>query len=145
MRKLRYHGNTNKNNIYEFLGFDDGKILSLPLNPSHQKYKGKIVVWEINDVVFLEESEDRIEHLKQVEDFIKKDSFVIKPRLLKYRYKQVSQGTADQAIEYAFIYAPQNATFNNVRSVLMKEKYKEHYHEIDLNSVEDLTINYPTF
>jgi hypothetical protein len=65
-----------------------------------------------------------------------------KERLLKYTYTYYVQGSEEKGVEYALIHAPENATFNNVRSTLMLKRHKENYHEIDIESVEDLTIKW---
>ena len=63
-------------------------------------------------------------------------------RLLKYEYKWYCQGTEEWATEYALIYAPADASFNNIRSVLFKQRHNDYNHIIDINSVKDLTINW---
>jgi len=63
-------------------------------------------------------------------------------RLLKYRYKYFVQGSEENAEEYALILCPKDASFNNVRSTLFNERYKSYYHEIDIESVKDLTIKW---
>jgi hypothetical protein len=63
-------------------------------------------------------------------------------RLLKYNYKWYCQGTEEQETEYVLIHAPKDASFNNVRSVLMNMRYNEYDHIIDIESVEDLTIEW---
>lgn len=60
-------------------------------------------------------------------------------RLLRYNYTYYVQGSDEKAEGLALIYAPKSATFNNVRSTLMNQKHKSG-HEIDIESVEDLTI-----
>lgn len=69
-----------------------------------------------------------------------KDRTTFFPRLFRYNYTEYCQGTADRGTAYALIYAPADASFNNVRSVLYNQKNIEHHHEIDLKSVEDLTL-----
>lgn len=63
-------------------------------------------------------------------------------RLLKYMYKYYVQGSEEIAIEYALILAPENASFNNIRSTLLNNRHKEHTHEIIIESVEDMTIKW---
>lgn len=63
-------------------------------------------------------------------------------RLFKYNYKYYVQGTEEWSTDYALIYAPKDASFNNVRSGLFNAKNKEYYYEIDLESVEDMTIRW---
>ena len=55
-------------------------------------------------------------------------------RLLKYTYTSYCQGTADRGVEYALVYAPEDASSNNVRSRLINQKQKEYDHEIDIDS-----------
>jgi len=61
-------------------------------------------------------------------------------RLLKYRYRYYCQGTEEEAQEYVLVYAPIDASFENVRSILMNEKYRSDDHEIFIDSVEEMTI-----
>jgi hypothetical protein len=63
-------------------------------------------------------------------------------RLLRYQYKYDNQGSDEYGIDYALIYAPEDASFNNIRSVLFNQKHKEYYYEIDIDSVEDMTIKW---
>jgi len=73
---------------------------------------------------------------------LKKEKFEMEYRLLKYTFTEYCQGSADRGEEYALIKCPSNASFNNVRSTLIKEKHVEGIHEIDINSVKDLTIKW---
>jgi len=66
----------------------------------------------------------------------------MQPRLLKYNYKYDCQGTDEYGVDYALVFAPKDACFNNVRSTLFNEKYKKNDYEIDINSVENMTIKY---
>ena len=61
-------------------------------------------------------------------------------RLLKYDYKWYCQGTRERASEYALIYAPEDASFANVKSALIDQRHNKHDHIIDFESIEDLTI-----
>ncbi len=63
-------------------------------------------------------------------------------RLLKYSYKYFVQGSEEHSEEYALIHCFKDASFNNVRSTLFNERYKEYTHEIDIESVKDLTIKW---
>ena len=63
-----------------------------------------------------------------------------KAYLLRYGYEYHCQGTAERAIDYALIYAPEDAAFNNIRSRLMMQKHREYSYEIDVDSVENMTI-----
>ena len=63
-------------------------------------------------------------------------------KLFKYKYISYCQGTADKSTEYALLYVPDNASFNNNRSVLYSERHQDNYHEIDIESVKDLSIGF---
>lgn len=63
-------------------------------------------------------------------------------KLFKYSYYSLCQGDMEIGVEYALLHVPEDATFNNNRSVLMSRRYKKHTHEIVLDSVQDLTINF---
>lgn len=67
--------------------------------------------------------------------------FIIQPRLLQYHYKYDCQGTDEWGIGNALVFAPNDASFNNVRSVLVNEKSNPQ-HDIDIDSIIDLTIQY---
>jgi hypothetical protein len=62
-------------------------------------------------------------------------------KLFRYNYTSYCQGTADHGWEYALLYVPKNATFNNNRSTLINKRHTDN-HEIDIDSVEDLTIEF---
>jgi hypothetical protein len=64
-----------------------------------------------------------------------------KAYLLKYNYISHCQGTEDKGIDYALVYAPDDASFNNIRSRLFNKKNEEYNHEIDVESVENMTID----
>jgi len=139
MRRLRFHGNTTEWNIYEFVGFVGDTIACLPLNPHSKEDFGKLTIFGVREVVFLDSDPASVEYNSNINSFLKEED--IKARLLKYDYIKYAQGTPDRGSEYAFIYAPKDASFNNVRSRLIKERYKENEHEIILESVVDLTID----
>ena len=61
-------------------------------------------------------------------------------KLFKYRYTSYCPGTADKGVEYALLHVDEEATFNNNRSTLLNDKHWAGQYEIDINSVEDLTI-----
>ena len=63
-------------------------------------------------------------------------------KLFKYRYTYYVQGTEEIGEEYALLYVPESATFNNNRSTLIQKRDKKGIHEIDIESVIDLTINF---
>ena len=63
-------------------------------------------------------------------------------KLFKYTYTYYVQGTEEKDIEYALLHVPEDATFNNNRSTLFNKRNKEHCHEIDIESVEDLTVRF---
>lgn len=73
---------------------------------------------------------------------LRKEKFEMEYRLLKYTCTEYCQGSADKGEEYALIKCPSNASFNNVRSTLIKERHIVGVHEIDINSVKDLTIKW---
>lgn len=61
-------------------------------------------------------------------------------RLLKYTYKHYVQGDYDRVETYALIHCPRNVTFADVKNILFRQKHREYFHEIDMNSIQDLTI-----
>lgn len=63
-------------------------------------------------------------------------------KLFKYHYTYYVQGTEEHDVDYALLRVPEDATFNNNRSLLYNERNKEYYHEIDISSIEDLSINF---
>ncbi len=63
-------------------------------------------------------------------------------RLFKYRYKYYVQGSEECGEEYALLHVPENASFNNNRSTLINKRHRADYHEIDIESVQDLTIKF---
>ena len=63
-------------------------------------------------------------------------------KLFKYTYTYYVQGTEERDVEYALMYVPKDATFNNNRSTLFNRKYRKYDHEIDIESVQDLTVNF---
>ena len=63
-------------------------------------------------------------------------------RLLKYRVTTYCQGTADHGEDYALLCVPGDSTFNNTRSILMNSKHIIGIYEIDIDSVEDMTITW---
>ena len=63
-------------------------------------------------------------------------------KLFKYTYIYYVQGTKERDVEYALLYVPEDASFSNNRSTLFNEKYREYDHEIDIESVQDLTIKF---
>jgi hypothetical protein len=63
-------------------------------------------------------------------------------KLFKYKYTYHCQGTEEVAEDYALMYVPEDASFNNNRSTLMNKKHREYDYEIDIHSVEDLTIRF---
>lgn len=66
----------------------------------------------------------------------------MKCRLLKYKYIYYCQGTEEEGFDIALVYAPENASFEIVRSTLVNQRYKKYEHEIILESVIDKTINW---
>lgn len=69
-----------------------------------------------------------------------KDNWVYK--LFRYTYTYYCQGTEEHDVEYALLYVPEDATFNNNRSTLLNARYRKYNHEIDIESVVDLTIKF---
>ena len=63
-------------------------------------------------------------------------------KLFKYNYISHCQGSEDRGTEYALMYVPKDATFNNNRSTLLNTRNKSYDHEIDIESVQDLTVNF---
>ena len=63
-------------------------------------------------------------------------------KLFSYTYIYYVQGTEERANEYALLHVSEDATFNNNRSTLLNERYKNYSHEIDIDSVVDLTIDF---
>lgn len=63
-------------------------------------------------------------------------------RLYSYEYKYHVQGTEERDVEYALLHVPEDASFNNIRSTLLNAKHRNYSHEIDINSVVDLTIQF---
>ena len=64
----------------------------------------------------------------------------MKAYLLRYIYFSHCQGTKDRSVDYALVYAPEDASFSNIRSRLMMQKHREYSYEIDVDSVENMTI-----
>jgi len=52
------------------------------------------------------------------------------------------QGSTEKDTEYALMHVPKDASFSNNRSTLINARYKKYSHEIDVYSVEDLTIQF---
>jgi len=63
-------------------------------------------------------------------------------KLFKYKYTYYVQGTEEIDIDYALLKVPKDASFNNNRSTLINNRYKKYSHEIDIESVEDVTIHF---
>lgn len=63
-------------------------------------------------------------------------------KLFKYEFSYGCQGTMDKGIEYALLHVPEDASFSNNRSTLYQEKHQEYYHEIDYDTIQDLTIQF---
>jgi len=62
--------------------------------------------------------------------------------LLEYDYIQYCQGTADRGHGFALIHLPQDATTVDAKSLLFQIKNKKYNHEIDIDSIEDATIEW---
>lgn len=63
-------------------------------------------------------------------------------KLFRYNYTYYVQGTEEQDTEYALLYVPEDASFNNNRSTLFQRRNEKNYHEIDIESVVDLTVKF---
>ena len=63
-------------------------------------------------------------------------------KLFRYNYTYYVQGTEEQDTEYALLYVPKDASFNNNRSTLFQKRNEKNYHEIDIESVVDLTVKF---
>ena len=63
-------------------------------------------------------------------------------KLFRYNYTYYVQGTEEQDTEYALLYVPEDASFNNNRSTLFQSRNEKNYHEIDIESVVDLTVKF---
>ena len=63
-------------------------------------------------------------------------------KLFKYNYIYFVQGTEERGTEYVLLYVPENASFNNNRSTVYEDRNKPHYHEIDIESITDMTIKF---
>ena len=63
-------------------------------------------------------------------------------KLFNYTYTTYCQGTADRNEGYALLHVPEDASFNNNRSTLFNAKHREGFYEIDIESVEDMTIRF---
>ena len=64
----------------------------------------------------------------------------MKAYLLGYKYDHFVQGDVHKCSDYVLVYAPENASMNELVRKLIKARYKEWTHEIDEFSVENLTI-----
>lgn len=63
-------------------------------------------------------------------------------KLFTYTYTYYVQGSEERDTGYALMHVPENASFNNNRSTLMKARHIPDVYEIDLESVKDLTIKF---
>jgi len=63
-------------------------------------------------------------------------------KLFKYTYISYNQSTMVYRSEYALLHVPKDAPFTNNRSTLYNARHKDYYHEIEMDSIEDLTINF---
>ena len=62
--------------------------------------------------------------------------------LLEYVYYTYCQGTRDRNLGQALIHCPKDCSFNNIRSTLFEKKQRKGIYEIDVNSIEDITIEW---
>ena len=63
-------------------------------------------------------------------------------KLFSYSYIYYCQGTKEHGVEYALLCVPENASFNNNRSTLFANRNQKYNHEIDVESIVDLTIKF---
>ena len=62
--------------------------------------------------------------------------------LFEYDYIAYCQGTADKGHTFALVHCPEDCSFANARGTLFKDRNREYNHEIDINSVKDVTIEW---
>ena len=62
--------------------------------------------------------------------------------LLEYDFTEYCQGSADRGRTMALIHCPEDCSFNNIRSTLFNKRYRKNYHEIDIDTVIDVTIEW---
>lgn len=62
--------------------------------------------------------------------------------LLEYNYTYYCQGTEEHDHAFALIHCPEDCSFNNIRSTLFNARYRKYDHEIDIDSVKDMTIEW---
>lgn len=63
-------------------------------------------------------------------------------KLFKYTYTEIIQGTPEKGEEYALLHVPQDAKLANNKGTLYAKRNQDFYHEIDYDSITDLTINF---
>lgn len=95
----------------------------------------------------IEELKEKIFNLNTVIEYLNtridnlidnKSEFVYK--LFRYNYITHRQGTEDIYEEYVLLYVPKDASYNNNLSVIFNKKNKNYYHEIQRDSIKELTI-----
>lgn len=62
--------------------------------------------------------------------------------LLEYDYTYYCQGTKEYDHTFALIHCPEDCSFNNVIGTLINNRNVEYYHEIDIDSIKDMTIEF---
>lgn len=62
--------------------------------------------------------------------------------LLEYDYKYYCQGTEEWGHTFALIHCPEDCSFANIRSTLFQKRNRSYDHEIDIDSVKDVTIEW---
>lgn len=62
--------------------------------------------------------------------------------LLEYDYIQYCQGSRDRGHGTALIHCPEDCSFENIKNTFFKKKNRNYFHEIDINSVVDATIEW---
>ena len=61
-------------------------------------------------------------------------------RLFKYNYVYYVQGTKEYDVGYAQLIVPATNSFRQNKELLYTQRYERYNHEIDPDSIEDLTI-----
>jgi len=62
--------------------------------------------------------------------------------MLEYDFTYDCQGTDELVHTCVLMHCPEDATFENIRSMLFQRKYNKYHHVIDLDSVVDVTIEW---
>jgi len=62
--------------------------------------------------------------------------------LLEYDFIEFCQGSEDRGTTMVLIHCPADCSFNNIRSTLYQKRHRENYHEILIDTVIDVTIEW---